>query len=48
MVKRKSPKDPHAKREAERYSNPIASRELILELLGKASRPLGRNEWIGR
>jgi ribonuclease R len=32
--------DPHAGREAERYENPIPSRELILEVLGKGSKAL--------
>ncbi|HEX4937556.1 MAG TPA: hypothetical protein VFX11_02710, partial [Candidatus Kapabacteria bacterium] len=32
--------DPHAGREAERYENPIPSRELILELLGKGPKAL--------
>ncbi len=34
------PADPHAKREADRYDNPVASRELILQLLGDADHPL--------
>lgn len=32
--------DPHAQREAEKYQRPIASREYILELLGRATEPL--------
>ncbi len=32
--------DPHAEREAERYDNPIPSREAILELLKSADQPL--------
>ena len=32
--------DPHAAREAERYDNPIPSREVILELLSDADKPL--------
>ncbi|MCK5882009.1 MAG: RNB domain-containing ribonuclease, partial [Sinobacterium sp.] len=32
--------DPHAKREANKYENPIASRELILETLEQADTPL--------
>jgi len=35
-----SPVDPHAAREADRYENPVASRELILELLSNADHPL--------
>ena len=34
------PEDPHARREAEKYDNPVASRELILELLAEAEHPL--------
>lgn len=37
-----TPADPHAQREAERYSDPIASRELILETLAEAGRPLAQ------
>lgn len=33
-------KDPHASREAERYDNPIPSRELILSVLEQADKPL--------
>ncbi len=36
--------DPHAEREAARYDKPIPSREVILELLGDANRPLGQKE----
>jgi len=36
-------KDPHHQREAEKYANPIASRELILKLLAKQG-PLNRKE----
>ena len=32
--------DPHAAREADRYENPIPSRELILEVLAKSAKPL--------
>jgi ribonuclease R len=35
--------DPHAAREAARYARPIASRELILEVLAKAPGPLDRD-----
>lgn len=41
MSKRKSPlRDPYAAREAEKYENPIPSREYILELLDKADEPI--------
>lgn len=41
MSKRKSPfKDPFASREAEKYENPIPSREYILELLDAADQPV--------
>ena len=33
-------KDPHAQREAEKYENPIPSREFILEALEEAQKPL--------
>ncbi|HET6906452.1 MAG TPA: ribonuclease R [Rhodanobacteraceae bacterium] len=37
---RKSFHDPHAAREAQRYENPIASREAILELLTEHGKPI--------
>jgi ribonuclease R len=41
LSKRKSPfKDPFAAREAEKYENPIPSREYILELLDTAAEPV--------
>ncbi|KFN50324.1 hypothetical protein P873_06515 [Arenimonas composti TR7-09 = DSM 18010] len=36
--------DPHAAREAQRYEQPIASREAILELLGDSPGPLSADE----
>jgi ribonuclease R len=33
-------KDPHAEREAEKYSNPIPSREYILDYLGELGKPV--------
>src|SRR5690606_11768341 len=39
-MKRGGFKDPHARREAERYERPIASREAILQLLSTADGPL--------
>lgn len=46
MNKPKKPKvrDPHSKREAAKYSNPIPSREFILEQLQAAGRPLDHSE----
>ncbi len=45
MTKRKLPKaDPYAQREAEKYENPIPSREFILELLDKAAYPVTHAE----
>ena len=45
MTKRKLPKaDPYAQREAEKYENPIPSREYILELLDKAAYPVTHAE----
>ncbi len=39
-----APVDPHAEREAGRYDNPVASRELILQLLSDADHPLNHNQ----
>jgi ribonuclease R len=36
-------KDPHAGREASRYEQPIASRELILEVIAEAGSPINRD-----
>ncbi len=38
------PADPHAEREADRYENPVASRELILQLLSDADHPLNHGQ----
>ena len=43
-MSKKRPADPHADREAEKYQNPIPSREFIMEVLDKAGRPLGREQ----
>ncbi|MEH6583171.1 MAG: ribonuclease R [Halioglobus sp.] len=40
MAKKGKIADPHAAREAERYDNPIPSREAILQLLTEADQPL--------
>ncbi|MBT8122236.1 MAG: hypothetical protein KJO10_06865, partial [Gammaproteobacteria bacterium] len=40
-------KDPHAQREASRYDQPIASRELILDVIAEADRPLKMDELRG-
>ena len=37
-------KDPHFQRESEKYENPIASRELILETIKASKGPLTRND----
>ena len=34
--------DPYAQREAAKYEQPIPSRELILQLIEKGGRPIGR------
>lgn len=52
VTKKKKPSasvssDPHAEREARRYSDPIASREHLLKLLEKAGKPLTESQ-IGR
>ncbi|MDP2904131.1 MAG: ribonuclease R [Methylovulum sp.] len=39
-----STKDPYAQREAEKYENPIPSRELILQFIEHAGKPLQRKE----
>lgn len=39
-----SAKDPYAQREAEKYENPIPSRELILQLIEHTGKPLRREE----
>jgi len=44
IVDFKSTKDPYAQREAEKYENPIPSRELILQLIEHAGKPLRREE----
>ena len=44
MAKKGKIADPHAAREAERYDNPIPSREAILALLGDADKPLNHNK----
>jgi ribonuclease R len=37
-------RDPHASREAKLYEQPIASRELILEVIAEADRPVNRDD----
>ena len=37
-------RDPHARREASRYEQPIASRELILDVITEADRPVNRED----
>ncbi|PCI79573.1 MAG: ribonuclease R [SAR86 cluster bacterium] len=41
MSKTPKSKDPHAKREAENYANPIPSREYIIQLLEQIGEPIG-------
>jgi ribonuclease R len=36
--------DPYAEREAEKYENPIPSRELILQLIQQTGKPLRRQQ----
>jgi ribonuclease R len=40
-------RDPHARREATRYEQPIASRELIIEVITEADRPVRRDDLQG-
>ncbi|WP_101757892.1 ribonuclease R [Oceanicoccus sp. KOV_DT_Chl] len=44
MADRPTDIDPHAQREAEKYDQPIPSREFILEFLEQADGPLNRNQ----
>ncbi len=39
-MSKNKPTDPHADREAQKYENPIPSREMIMELLGEQEGPL--------
>ncbi|PLW81766.1 ribonuclease R [Kineobactrum sediminis] len=48
MTKKGTIADPHAEREAARYDNPIPSREVILELLGEADKPLSHAQLARR
>lgn len=47
MVKARVKKDPHAKREAQKYDHPIASRELIQQHLTDRGAPMSLNELAG-
>lgn len=40
--------DPHAEREAAKYDNPIPSREVILEILTQANKPLTHSKLCGK
>lgn len=40
MSRKNTPQDPHAAREAERYDNPVPSREMILATLDELGKPL--------
>ena len=42
--RRKTPADPNFEREAQKYDNPIPSREFILGLLQEADNPLSYDE----
>ncbi len=44
MPKQVADKDPHKAREAQKYDNPIPSREFIMELLEEAGRPMYRDD----
>ncbi|MCW9025017.1 MAG: ribonuclease R [Gammaproteobacteria bacterium] len=43
-VRKSTDHDPHARREAQKYDNPIPSREFIMDLLEKAEQPLNRDQ----
>lgn len=44
MSKKTKIKDPHAKREAQKYDEPIPSREFIMDVLDKSPGPMNREE----
>jgi ribonuclease R len=44
MPKQVADKDPHKAREAQKYDNPIPSREFIMDMLEKAGRPMYRDD----
>lgn len=44
MANSRKNKDPHAEREAQKYEQPIPSREFILDFLEQAEGPLNRNQ----
>ncbi len=44
MARKSKIADPHAEREAARYDNPIPSREVILQLLAEAKKPLDHDK----
>lgn len=44
MSRRRNKKDPFAEREADKYPNPIPSREYIMQLLEQQGRPMSRQE----
>ncbi len=44
MSKRLPKQDPYQKREAQKYDNPIPSREYIMQLLDEAGQPITRNQ----
>ena len=48
MTKQNRKKDPHLKREAEKYTHPVPSREFILEHFEKAGEPLTLDELLKR
>lgn len=48
MAKKGKIADPHAQREAAKYDNPIPSREIILEVLREANKPLNHNKLCKR
>ncbi len=44
----KKSKDPHFKRESEKYADPIPSREYIMDILDDYGRPMSRNQLFDR
>lgn len=48
MSRSRKSKDPHARREAENYANPIPSREYIIDLLEEIGEPIGHPDLCER
>lgn len=40
----KKPKDPYYERESEKYTDPVPSREFVIEILNEYGKPMSRNQ----